>query len=372
MRILMCSWRDIKNPAAGGAERYTHEVLRRWGAWGHDVTLLAPRVEGRPDSEDIDGVTVLRFGGRYSVYRAARRYISARSGTDYDVVVDQINTRPFACQSYVDAPVVGLVHQVAREIWFREFPWPVALAGRYWFEPRWLRSCRGLPIVAVSDSTRASLAEHGIEDVSVIPPGLNLPQVLPAIRKEPVPTVAFLGRLVPNKRPEDAVAAFAEARRQLPEAQMWILGTGPLEERLRKAQVPGVHVFGHVTESQKFELLSRAHVVALTSTREGWSLVVDEAAAVGTPAIGYNVAGLRESVPAARGWLVPPTPAALAGELAARLPDLVAAPARSGWRGGALDWDTVARLVLERIVVMAGISVSPVVDLLVRPAASAS
>jgi len=30
MKILMLSWRDIKNPLAGGAEKVTYELLRRW------------------------------------------------------------------------------------------------------------------------------------------------------------------------------------------------------------------------------------------------------------------------------------------------------------------------------------------------------
>ena len=59
-------------------------------------------------------------------------------------------------------------------------------------------------------------------------------------QKEPVPTVVFIGRLSANKRPEHAIRAFGLCRRQIPEAQMWVIGSGPEEARLRKIAGPGV------------------------------------------------------------------------------------------------------------------------------------
>jgi len=90
-----------------------------------------------------------------------------------------------------------------------------------------------------------------------------------------------------------------------------------------------------------------------TSVREGWALVVDEAAAMGTPTIAYRSPGLRYSVPAARGWLVDATPAGLAAQLTLSLPELVAQGRKSaglrGWRGGALSWDDVAERFLAEL-----------------------
>ena len=42
--------------------------------------------------------------------------------------------------------------------------------------------------------------------------------------------------------------------------------------------------------------MAEAHVLLMTSVREGWGLVVTEANACGTPAVVYNVPGLRDSV----------------------------------------------------------------------------
>jgi glycosyltransferase involved in cell wall biosynthesis len=42
--------------------------------------------------------------------------------------------------------------------------------------------------------------------------------------------------------------------------------------------------------------LSQAHLILVPGVREGWGLVVTEANAMGTPAVAYNVNGLRDSV----------------------------------------------------------------------------
>ena len=57
---------------------------------------------------------------------------------------------PFLCPRFVrDVPVVAVIHQVAREVWRYETPWPVAVLGRYLLEPAWLRAYRDVPVVTV-------------------------------------------------------------------------------------------------------------------------------------------------------------------------------------------------------------------------------
>jgi uncharacterized protein YbjT (DUF2867 family) len=41
-------------------------------AAGHEVTVFAASVPGRPNEEMVDGYRVVRRGGRLTVYRAAR------------------------------------------------------------------------------------------------------------------------------------------------------------------------------------------------------------------------------------------------------------------------------------------------------------
>jgi glycosyltransferase involved in cell wall biosynthesis len=358
MRILVCNWKDLRHPRAGGAEVYTHEIARRWVATGHAVTLFCAAVDGAPPVEDVDGVRVVRRGGRLGVYRAARDYYrSCYRGPDsgrFDLVIDEVNTRPFGCPQWaIGTPVVALIHQVCREIWHYEMPPPVALLGRYVLEPAWLRRYRKVRVLTVSPSSQDSLRRYGLRNVTVVPEGIaSRPR--PDVSREPRPTVVFVGRLASNKGPLAALTAYHLLRQRVPAAQMWFVGDGPQRAVLAARAGPGVTLFGRVSRAERDELLARAHVLVVTSVREGWGLVVDEAAAMGTPTVGYDRPGLRDSVPLAGGVLVEPTPAALAAALERGLPEWTAAPAASGWRGGAVDWDTVADTVLAEATIRSG------------------
>jgi glycosyltransferase involved in cell wall biosynthesis len=347
MRILVCSWKDRAHPRAGGAEVFTHAVAKQWVGAGHDVTLCTAEVDGRPATEVVDGVRIVRRGGRYGVYRSARLFYESGQAGDVDLLIDEINTRPFGCSRWRgNAVVIGLAHQVAKEVWMHEVPLPLAIVGRYWLEPRWLRAYRDVPMLTISPSSARSLAEMGLDRVFVIPPGPG-DEPMPSVRKEPRPTLIFVGRLASNKRPDHAIAAFARVREALPDAQLWVVGTGPLEATLRAQAPTGVTFFGRVSEAEKYSLLARSHLLLVTSVREGWGLVVDEAARAGARAIGYAVDGLRDSVPAAAGVLVPPRPEWLADEVLRQLPTILADPPRCGWRGGTRPWPEVADAMLS-------------------------
>jgi glycosyltransferase involved in cell wall biosynthesis len=280
------------------------------------VTLFAASVAGRPAREEVDGVEIVRAGGRLGVYREARRFWKAKPPGRFDVVVDEINTRPFLTPRWLrGTPIVALIHQLAREIWTYETPFPVSVVGRYVLEPSWLRSYRRVPALTVSQSSAQSLAEyHGWSDITVVPEGWT-PREVPAVPREETPTVAFLGRLVAMKRPEHALDAFDVLRRAFVEARLWVIGEGPLLDRLRRDAPPAVTFLGRVDADEVLQRLARAHVLVSTSIREGWGLNVSEAAACGTPSIAYDVPGLVDSVRASGGALVEPSPDALGDAL---------------------------------------------------------
>jgi len=168
----------------------------------------------------------------------------------------------------------------------------------------------------------------------------------PPVEKELVPTVVFLGRLSANKRPEHAIRAFGLARRQLRGAQMWVIGSGPEEARLRRAAGPGVIFLGHVPEAEKRERLARAHALVTTSVREGWGLVVTEAAACGTVSIGYDVPGLRDSIGASGGVLTQADPASLADGLVRLLCSVASGYGPRARPAGVVPWAEVATVIL--------------------------
>ena len=345
--ILILNWRDITHPQAGGAEVYTHNIANEWVKEGHSVTLFCAAVDGRPAVEDFDGLHIIRRGTRHGVYREAKRFYRREGRGNFDLVVDEVNTRPFGAPRWVDdVPVTALFHQVCREVWYHETPFPVAFVGRYLLEPLWLRGYRDVLTVTVSESSKESLENYGLTRVVVVPEGHHSVGERPDVPRETRPTIVFVGRLSANKRPDEAIRAFGLLRETMPNAVLWVIGTGPMEDELRMSAPEGVQFLGKISPTEKIERLARAHVLIVTSVREGWGLVVTEAAAVGTPAIAYNVAGLSDSVRASNGVLSAPNPK----ELSSLLQEFLSTWVRDGVPdispGGVIPWNEVAERVL--------------------------
>ncbi len=369
MRILIYNWRDLEHPLKGGAEVYTDQVARVWVEQGHQVTVFTSKVDGRSEWDIAPGgYQVIRRGSRHGVYPSARRFWEEEGRGHFDLVVDEVNTRPFGCPRWVsDTPVVAVIHQVAREVWFHETPLPVALMGRFWLEQHWLKAYQDVPTVTLSQSSRQSLYQYGLRDVTVVAPGFHpRPGSVSCTSRSDEPTFVFVGRLSSNKRPDDALRAFELIRTRVPEARLWVLGVGPMEERLRRRFSENVEFLGHSSEQEKLDRMARAHALLVTSVREGWGLVVTEAASVGTPAIGYDVPGLRDSIAASGGLLVHPQPEQLASTVIAELPALLHGSHRAAARG-IISWEAVAAGILSCAPIDLPSRVSAVTQAVVGP-----
>lgn len=321
MKILIFNWRDIKNPEAGGAEVFTHEIAKRLVKKGNEVILFASAFSGCKKEEILDGVNINRGGGKYSVYREAKEYYKKHFKENFDIVIDEINTRPFFSPKFVNngVKVVALIHQLAREFWFYETGFPVNYVGYYFLENRWLKNYKNIPTITVSESTKKDLLDLGFKKVAIVSEGINFKPLESIPEKENVPTLIFVGRLKKAKLPDHAIKAFKIFKEKFPDAKLWMVGNGYYREELEKISCPGIEFFGSVTKEKKLDLMSRAHAILVPAVREGWGLVVTEANAMGTPAIGYNVHGLRDSIrDTETGLLCNPNPEAM-GERAVEL-----------------------------------------------------
>lgn len=341
MRILWCSWKDRSHPLAGGAEVYTHEVTRRLADAGHEIVLACASVPDAPSVEVVDGVQIRRRGGPLvGAYRGARLLYEG-SASSWDLVVDEINTRPFNAPMWTrGTPVLALCHQLAAEVWRYEVPSPLDRVGRWVLEPWWWSRYRSTPVVTVSNSTAMSLASLGVRDVRVLPQG-STERRRPDVAKTAVPTLVSVGRISAMKRPFDLLEAHRLLRRSRPTAQLAYLGDGPDLDALRAAarSHPGVEVLGRVPAARRDRLIASAWALVSSSSREGWGLVVSEAAALGTFSVTYRVPGLVDSVAATGGVLTNPDPRSLAVALDEHLDRLVLDRPRST---GTESWDVVA------------------------------
>lgn len=308
MKILILNWRDIKNPFSGGAEVLTHEMAKRWVKMGHQVIMFSSKFPNSKKRENIDKVTIHRGGSpnilslRIPVHLAAYFFYKKNLQGKIDVVVDEIHGMPFFTPLFVKEKKCVLICEVAKEIWDKMFPFPLNIVGRL-VEKFYFLLYKNTHFLTISDSTKKDLLKEGIKNsnITVLPMGFNSVKVRGV--KEKNPTILFVGRLNPTKGVEDAIKAFIVASKKIKNLKLWIIGRGEtnfvmkLKNLTEKNNVvKNVKFFGFVSEKEKFTAMSKAHVLVVPSLKEGFGLIVPEAGSVGTPAIVYDVNGLRDIV----------------------------------------------------------------------------
>jgi glycosyltransferase involved in cell wall biosynthesis/O-antigen/teichoic acid export membrane protein len=312
-RILVLNWKDAAAPDAGGAEVYVQRLAESWHRKRYDVTLLTSVLPGHPSVETVDGIHRIRLGTRHTVFSHARRYVR-QHGAMYDAIVESVSQRPFAVHGLTTTPVTVLYYHVASEQWTHELGLPLGWLGRRVIEPWWLRQIGSSRVIALSPSTASDLRARGLAVHGVMHPGADpVAAFTPRRGPSPAPRLLFVGRLTRAKLPLDAVIAFELVRRVFPSATLDVVGDGYLLPRLVDRAAEGVTVHGYLSEARKRDLMRDADLVLLPATREGWGLVVTEAASLGVPVVAYDVPGVRDAVADGRtGLLTAPAPQALA------------------------------------------------------------
>jgi glycosyltransferase involved in cell wall biosynthesis len=293
MKILILNRRDIGNPAGGGAEIYTHEIARGLTErYNYSVTVLSSAFRGSEPEKVIEGVRYIREGNEATVHLRGFFY-ALKNRLRFNLIVDEFNGIGFFTFLFPNS--ILLIHQLYREFWFRELGGPGIFP--YILESMLLRCYSKKTAITVSPSTEQDLRRIGFRDTHIVMNAIKVFPVGPA-RKEDYPIVTFLGRLRSTKRPEDALRIFKKVREKVPQVRLWIIGRGPEEEKLKKTSegVDNIIFWGWVEESEKLSLLQRSHLLVVPGVREGFGINVIEAASAGTPAVGYNVPGLRDSI----------------------------------------------------------------------------
>jgi glycosyltransferase involved in cell wall biosynthesis len=250
-------------------------------------------------------VRVVAVGPRMNLYAGGRRRILpplrfgagvfthlARHGRRYDVV----HTASFPYFSLLAAGALRRLrsyrlvvdwHEVWTRAYWREY---LGWAGDAGWRVQHL--CLRIPQRAFCFSRlhERRLREEGYRgELTVLrgqyagPEGRLLPLADP-------PSVVFAGRHIPEKRVPALVPALRVVRETFPGVRAEIFGDGPerAEVRRRVSQLGlegAVDVPGFVPQERIEEALGGALCLALPSMREGYGLVVVEAATHGTPSV---------------------------------------------------------------------------------------
>ncbi|HZV72972.1 MAG TPA: glycosyltransferase family 4 protein [Conexibacter sp.] len=308
MRI--CLLYDCLFPhTVGGAERWYRNLGERLAADGHEVTYLTLRQWDRGTDPGVTGVDVRVVGPRMALYvsdASGRRRILPPLVFGLGVLwhlllhgrrYDAVHTASFPYFSLLAAAVAKPLGRYAivvdwHEVWSRAY-WRAYLGRGAGAVGAFVqRLCARVPQRAFCFSRlhAARLRGEGLRSEPTVLTGeyvgaLEAPAPAPAR-----PVVVFAGRHIPEKRVPALLPALARARERAPELRAEVYGDGPergrvLAEIERLGLGDAVEAPGFVEHARVEEALRTALCMVLPSSREGYGLVVVEAAARGTPSV---------------------------------------------------------------------------------------
>lgn len=313
----------------GGAERWYRNLGLRLASDGHEVTYLTLRQWDHGDEPDLPGVQVKAVGPRMALYSGGRRRILPplvfglgvfwhllRDGSRYDVV----HTASFPYFSLLAAGALRLIHRYRlvvdwHEVWTRSY-WKEYLGGARGEAGWWIQKlCLMLPQQAFcfSNLHARRLTALGLRGAVTRLPGEYEGPTEQPIARPPEQRVVFAGRHIREKHVTAIPPAIALARQQLPELRGLIIGDGPERPRVLESVAAfglegQIEVPGFVSAAQVEQALATALCLVLPSRREGYGMVVLEAAAQGTPSIvvaGEDNAATELVQPGENGFIAP-------------------------------------------------------------------
>ncbi|HEX8965575.1 MAG TPA: glycosyltransferase family 4 protein [Patescibacteria group bacterium] len=296
MHILILNWRDPHHPLAGGAEAMLLEHVHYWQKKGADVTWIGTSFKGAKKHETFEGIKIIRFGSEYTVHLFVFLSFLIGEFKDIDIVIDCFHFIPFFTPLYMKKrKIFALIHEVAGEVWYKNMPFLFAFIGEK-LEPLFFKLYKSIRFITVSDSTKMELEGLGVEasQITIIPNGVRIPKRILG-KKEKTPTLLFLGRISHDKGIIDVLDAFKQLKKRFPKIKLWIAGKQENKNLLKNLPKDAIYL-GFVSEDKKYQLLKKSWILVHPSLKEGWGLTVIEANSVGTPVVGYNVMGLRDSI----------------------------------------------------------------------------
>lgn len=360
MRIVQLA--NFITPTSGGIRTTLTELAEGYASRGHEVARVQPggrtaiTAHGRTRIFTFPG-HVLPWSGGYRVM-TDRRHLSdllACLAPDRLEVSDRFTLTwigPWARERGI--PTTLLLHERLAAVagaWLppaiakqadrldRRLPGQfdhVVTASRYAAEP--LQRAPNLRVVP-----------FGV-DTDAFHPGAVSHTTPPRVWSEAAFRLIAVGRLSRERRPELALSALAGLRRAGLDAHLLVVGTGPMEGRLRQRTAGSPVTFlGHVADRDRIAgLLAHADLALATCPIETFGLAALEALAAGTPVVGVASGALPELVPPTVGCLVEPDGHALASAsrrmLGQRLQEAAASARQHALR---YDWHRTVTAMLD-------------------------
>lgn len=129
-----------------------------------------------------------------------------------------------------------------------------------------------------------------------IPIGIPLKQEITTTEAKPLPVFVHIGGFTPEKNHEFLIGAFQEYHKMYPEAQLWLIGNGPLriemEAKAKLMLANSIQFFGSI--QNPWSIIPSNAILLLPSKIEGMPAVIAEAFINKIPVVATRVGGIAE------------------------------------------------------------------------------
>jgi phosphatidyl-myo-inositol alpha-mannosyltransferase len=289
-------------PHLGGICEHVHFFAREARRLGHHVDIITSRLEGATEEPHV-----IRIGRSQPVYfngsqaritvgvslRKKMRDVLRRGRYDLVHVHSPLTpSLPLLAIAEADCPVVGTFHT------YFDRSYLYGIGNRY-LQKR-LDSLSAA--IAVSHSTTVALNRYFEANWTIVPNGIDLdlfnPHAPPppGIRRD-VPSILFLGRFDPRNGLTTLIEAFKNVRGKGREAQLVVVGDGPLRKHYYRAAGgdPDITFVGSVLGSRP-SYYAHSAMYACPTTKASFGITLLESMACETPVVCSDILGFRDVV----------------------------------------------------------------------------
>ena len=299
-------------PHLGGICEHVHFFAKEARAIGHHVDIITSNLLGAMPEPGV-----IRIGRSQPVYangsqaritlgwslRKEMRDVLRRGQYDIVHVHSPLSpVLPILAIDEAECPVVGTFHTYFDKSYGYQF-------GRRWFQSK-LNKLEAA--IAVSHSTTIALERYFEADWKIVPNGIDIdlfnPHVPPppGVRKD-VPVILFLGRFDPRNGLTTLIDAFKRVRGKQREAQLVVVGDGPLRQHYYRAAGgdPDITFVGSVLNARP-SYYAHSAMYACPTTKASFGITLLESMACETPVICSDILGFRDVVKNGREALMVP------------------------------------------------------------------
>lgn len=299
LKVLIIVARDAGNPRAAGGDLHLSLLAQELSRAGHTVHVWCSATPSGPRREIVEGTTFERLAPARLLAPVVWVRLLSGAASSYDLVLEEViggERTPFLARFLSGRPCIGMWYQDNRPLFAAAYAPLVARAATA-LQSILLRTYRSGYLLTPSDRTRQWLISVGVSPDHI---AVHHPKVISGVESASRPAFrnrrnrfVCVGNFRQYKRFEEAVAVLERLQRDVPDAELVLMGREDdarylayLRRRVAESPVhEHITIRVNATESEKFETFLSAKALTIHSPIEGFGWTIPEAGLCGVPTV---------------------------------------------------------------------------------------